>query len=118
MFKTLEVVMIAVMLAAAGWTYKIKHEAEALENQLFAVERQIKSQKEAMAILSADLTLLVQPSRLQRLAEAYQAELQLEPLKPEQIIEPDELPAPAVAPVLDGAGESEDVASNTTAMVR
>ena len=118
MFKTLEIVMIAVMLAAAGWTYKIKHDAEALENQLFAVERQIKSEKEAMTILSADLTLLVHPSRLQRLAEAYQAELQLEPLKPEQIVEPDGLPAPAVAPVLDGAGDNDELASNTTAMVR
>ena len=93
MLKTVDIVLIAVMISAAAWTFKIKYEAEGIEQQVAAIERRIALERETITLLDADWSLLNQPDRLQRLAEAFKGDLGLEPLKPEQIVEPDELPA-------------------------
>lgn len=93
MVKTLDIVLVAVMISAAAWTFKIKHEAEELESQLARVERDIRAEKETIALLEADWSLLDQPRRLQRLAEAFSDELALSPMRPDQIVTPDQLPA-------------------------
>ncbi|MEF2074214.1 cell division protein FtsL [Consotaella aegiceratis] len=93
MLRTLDIVLIAVMISAAAWTYKIKHEAEAVEEHLDAVQHQIGQERDTIALLEADWSLLNQPDRLQRLVETYSADLGLEPMRPDQIVEPDELPA-------------------------
>lgn len=92
MLRTLDIVLIAVMISAAAWTYKIKHEAEAIEIAVNKVERQIRLEKESIALLQADWSLLDQPDRLQRLVDAYQDQLHLKPIRPEQIVEADQLP--------------------------
>ena len=48
MLKTLDIVLIAVMISAAAWTYKIKHEAETLETQVAKVERRIALERETI----------------------------------------------------------------------
>jgi hypothetical protein len=92
MLKTLDMVLVALMISAAAWTFKVKYEAEALESAVVAIDRQAQLERETISLLEADWSLLNQPDRLQRLAEAFKADLSLEPLKPEQIVEPDELP--------------------------
>jgi len=100
MLKTLNVLLVAAMLGAASYTYKIKHEAEELEQQVAKIDHKIALEKETIALLDADWTLLNQPSRLQRLATIYEDELQLKPMRPDQIVASDELPAePVVIPV-------------------
>lgn len=92
-FRTTDIVLIAVMLAAAAFTYKTKHDAE---NQLASarkVEEQIRLEKDLIDVLRADWSLLTQPARLQRLTERYQAELALEPVEATQIGDLSELPA-------------------------
>ena len=92
MFRTTDIVLIAVMVAAAAFTYTTKHDAEnrLAENQ--KLERQLQFELDTIDVLKADWSLLTQPSRLQKLAEIYESELQLQPVEAHQIVGLDELP--------------------------
>jgi hypothetical protein len=92
-FRTSDIVLIAVMVSAAAFTYKIKQQAE---NQLAAVhklEAQIRFEEDTIDLLKADWSLLTQPSRLQKLAELYQAQLKLQPVDAHQFVTLSDLPA-------------------------
>jgi len=52
----------------------------------------MNSEEDRIDVLKADWSLLTQPSRLQRLAERFHDELQLEPVDARQIADLDELP--------------------------
>ncbi|CAN7652928.1 hypothetical protein LJR234_005253 [Mesorhizobium amorphae] len=93
MFRTSDIVLIAVMVSAAALTYKTKREAE---EQLAAVQKiqaQIHYEEDTIDLLKADWSLLTQPSRLQKLAEIYKSQLGLEPVNARQIVGLDDLPA-------------------------
>ncbi|WP_048648132.1 cell division protein FtsL [Nitratireductor soli] len=92
MFRTSDIVLITVMLAAAAFTYKTKHDAEAKYEQLRKIETQAQLEEDTIDILRADWSLLTQPARLQRLAETYQDELALKPVEAPQIAEFRDLP--------------------------
>ncbi len=96
MFRTSDIVLIAVMVSAAALTYKAKREAE---DQLAAVQKihaQIRYEEDTIDLLKADWSLLTQPSRLQKLAELYKAQLALEPVGARQIVGLSDLPAKAL----------------------
>ncbi len=108
MFRTTDMVLIAVMVCAAGFTYTTKHAAEAELSKVRKLESAIRFEEETIDVLKADWSLLTQPSRLQRLAEAYRDELKLAPVEAHQIAEIDELPARPLRIediVNDGPGE-------------
>ncbi|MCT8990592.1 hypothetical protein NYR54_09855 [Chelativorans sp. SCAU2101] len=88
MFRTSDVILIAVMLSAAAFTYKTKHDAQAMMNRIEALETRIQLEKDAIDVLKADWSLLTQPARLEKLAQVYKDELGLDVIKPEQIEEP------------------------------
>jgi hypothetical protein len=92
-FRTSDMVLIAVMVSAAAFTYTTKHDAEAELAKVRALEAQIRFEEETINVLKADFSLLTQPARLQRLAETFQDELQLESVEPYQFADIDELPA-------------------------
>jgi hypothetical protein len=92
-FRTSDIVLIAVMVAAAALTYKTKHEAESRLDEVHRIETQIKLEEDTITLLKADWSLLTQPSRLQKLSEIYQSELALQPVGAHQIVGLDELPA-------------------------
>ena len=85
-------VLIAVMVCAAGFTYMTKHDAEAELSKLRKLEAAIRFEEETIDVLKADWSLLTQPSRLQKLAEAYREELHLVPVEAHQIGDIAELP--------------------------
>lgn len=92
MFRKTDIVLIVMMVSAAAFTYKTKHEAE---NQLAEVRRlqnQINFEKDSIDVLHADWSLLTQPARMQRLADAFQEDLQLYPIQPYQFATISELP--------------------------
>ncbi|WAX97745.1 hypothetical protein N7E70_013160 [Aminobacter sp. NyZ550] len=92
MFRTSDIVLIAVMVGAAAFTYKTKDEAE---NQLKAVnkiEAQIRFEEDTIDLLKADWSLLTQPARLQKLSQVYEAELKLQPVDARQIVGLNDLP--------------------------
>lgn len=86
-------VLIAVMVSAAAFTYTTKHAAEAELRKLRRIEAAIRFEEETIDVLKADWSLLTQPARLQRLAEAYHEELGLVPVEAHQIADMNDLPA-------------------------
>lgn len=95
MLRTLDLVLVGAMIAAATITYQIKHQAEEKLSEVRELQAQINLQEETIDLLEADWSLLNQPSRLQRLSTAFEAELGLKPIEADQMAEPDELPGRA-----------------------
>ncbi len=92
MFRTTDIVLIAVMVSTAAFTYKAKQEAEQQYERIRHIQSQISYEEDSMDVLKADWSLLTQPSRLQKLAEIYKDELDLQPVEAEQIATLDDLP--------------------------
>ncbi|SOE11230.1 hypothetical protein SAMN05877838_0821 [Hoeflea halophila] len=117
MLRTLDLVLVGAMIAAATITYQIKHAAEEKLAEVRELQAEIRLQEETIDLLEADWSLLNQPSRLQRLSTAFEAELGLRPIEPEQMAESDELPGRAsdFEPLL---AEGETDAELTTGSVQ
>lgn len=92
MLRTFDFLMIGAMLAAATVTYQIKHNTDNKAAEVRRLEAEIKLEKDTIDLLKADRALLTQPNRLERLVQAYAAELQLVPTEPSQLARPMELP--------------------------
>ncbi len=122
MVRTLDVVMVAALVATAGWTFKVKHDAENSVARVEALETQIRIEREAMEILRADWGLLTSPDRLEKLVARHSQELGLEPLQPRQIVTIDKVPekVPDILPPIDGqsAGVASDPANVTGSVKR
>ena len=102
MFRTLDVVMIAVMTAAATVTYSIKHQAENKLEVVRKLDAEIKLEEDTIDLLKADWALLTQPNRLNRLAKTFETDLKLAPTESTQLAQPNELPMPvAELPALE-----------------
>lgn len=92
MFRTSDIVLIGMMVAAAAFTYKTKHEAEDRLASIRKIEAQIRLEEDSITLLRADWSLLTQPGRLQRLSTFYQTELQLQPTDPHQFVRLKDIP--------------------------
>jgi hypothetical protein len=91
-FRTSDIILIAVMVSAAAMTYKIKRDAEEQQTALHRIQAQIRTEEDTIDLLKADWSLLTQPARLEKLTELYKAQLDLEPVDPHQIVKLNELP--------------------------
>ncbi|MBO6902445.1 MAG: hypothetical protein JJ864_13970 [Rhizobiaceae bacterium] len=92
MFRTTDVILVGVMVAAAAVTFKIKYDAELKYEEVRRLETEIHTERDTIDILEADLSVLTQPARLQTLVDAYAEELQLQSVEPDQIGSVDRLP--------------------------
>ena len=108
MFRTLDVVMIAVMTAAATVTYSIKHQAENKLEIVRKLDAEIKLEEDTIDLLKADWALLTQPNRLNRLVKTFEGDLKLVPTESTQLAQPNELPMPtAELPALEPAKDEK-----------
>ncbi len=109
MVRTLDIVMIAMLIAGAGYTFKVKHDAEEAVARVESLETRIRLEREAIDILKADWSLLTSPDRLEALIARHREELGLEPLSPRQIVTLDKIPQkqPDLMPI-DGEGMADD----------
>ena len=81
MFRTTDIIMVTIMVSAAAFTYKIKNDTDKMRSEIARIEKKISTEKDSMNLLKADWSLLTQPSRLQRLVNAYGDELDLQPVR-------------------------------------
>jgi len=70
-FRTGDLVFIAIMICAAVVTYKIKYEAQKCYREVWQLERQIAEEKDTISLLRTDWALLTQPARIQSLTAQY-----------------------------------------------
>lgn len=89
--RLLNIVLVVVMIVGAALVYRVKYGAQLETKRIQALEAQIKAEREEIAILKAEWSLLNQPNRLQSLTEQYADILQLRPLKVEQIASLDDV---------------------------
>lgn len=92
MLRTLDIVLIVIMTAAATVTYTIKHKAENKLEEVRRLDAAIKLEEDTIDLLKADWALLTQPNRLERLVTVFAADLQLAPTPSTQLARPEELP--------------------------
>jgi hypothetical protein len=57
------------------------------------MQRKVDKEKEAISLLKAEWSFLIQPSRIQALVERHHERLQLVPLDPAQVTHLDTIPA-------------------------
>ncbi len=115
-----DTILIAMMVAAAAWTYQVKHEAEDKLAEIRSLDRAISAERDTIDLLKADLSYLVQPVRLQAIVEAHASQLGLQPLDATQIAHRNELPARMVdlEPPVQSGDDGEMVAAPDAAAIK
>jgi hypothetical protein len=92
MLRTINILLVILMLVGAAVVYDLKYEAERATAKVSKISRKIDEERNAIATLKAEWSLLNQPRRLQDLAERYHSYLELDPLDPTQIGTLDDIP--------------------------
>ncbi|OPB29905.1 hypothetical protein [Bartonella sp. WD12.1] len=92
-FRTLDVVLVTIMICMAAITYKVKYDVQKQIGETYRLEREITAEKNMVRLLHAEWAVMIEPSRMQKLAEYYQKELGLEIIQPRQIVELKDIPA-------------------------
>ena len=71
MLRFLNIFVIAGLVLAAGWVYKIKFEATLQAERVAKVRHEIRRERDMIAILRAEWTQLDRPDRIQALAQKH-----------------------------------------------
>jgi hypothetical protein len=104
MMRLINVVVIAVLIFAAAYVYKIKFDSTLQAERVAKLHDAIRKERNAIAALRAEWARLETPARIQGLAERH---LKLQEAKPTQFESLDNLPerpAPPPAPAPDPIG--------------
>ncbi len=109
MFRSIDVIMIAVLVAIVSWTFKVKHDSRIALDRVLELEQKIAAEKTEIGLLKSDWSLLTNPARLQALVDRYEEELQLKQMEPHQIGREDELPRRKTGPSFENSPLFEDV---------
>ena len=95
-FRTFDMILVAIMICAAGLTYKVKYDAQKRIGDVHRIERQIVAEKNTINLLHAEWAMMIEPERMQVLATRYQDQLGLQVTEARQIVKlkdiPDRLP--------------------------
>ena len=92
MMRWLQVVSVIVAAGAAVFVFQVKYRAEAVAEQAARLQRELDQEHEIVSLLEAEWSLLMQPTRVQELAERHAELLKLQPLDPLQITRLENLP--------------------------
>jgi hypothetical protein len=99
--RIFNLVLILAMLAGALVTYDMKHKAEMAADHVATLRSQIAKEKDQIALLKAEWSVLDQPARLQGVVDKYADHFKLQPFSPTQIASIDQIPMrPADAPAI------------------
>jgi len=104
MKRTVNALLVALMVLSAAAVYDMKYEAELSAENVHKVERDIEREREALSLLKAEWSVLTQPGRLQDLAERHADILKLTPMTADHIVTLADIPAKPVEPAPDVSG--------------
>jgi cell division protein FtsL len=88
MLKTLNVILIVVVLGLAFLLYSLEHRMRGGERAVAGLAQQIAEERETIRLLETEWSFLARPQRLERLAREHAGK---GPLTPAQILSPAEL---------------------------
>lgn len=103
MSRLLNLALLTVMLIGAVVTYDMKLKAEKAAERVVKLEGEIAEQKDAVQLLRAELSMLVQPGRLQVVVDRHADHFQLEDFSPSQYATVEEIPVRIASPTDDKA---------------
>jgi cell division protein FtsL len=88
MLRFVNICLVLGLVALAYVIYQVKYEARALDEQIVSLNKDIESERDSVAVLRAEWSLLNRPERIERLAKKY---LKLAPTQPQQLVILDEV---------------------------
>ena len=83
MLRFVNICLVLGLVALAYVIYQVKYEARGLDTEIGSLGKQIDEERDAIAVLRAEWSLLNRPERIERLAQKY---LKLAPAKPPQLV--------------------------------
>jgi cell division protein FtsL len=83
MLRFVNICLVLGLVALAYVIYQVKYEARALDEDIASLNKEIDTERDSLAVLRAEWSLLNRPERIERLAEKY---LKLAPIKPHQLV--------------------------------
>jgi hypothetical protein len=97
MLRGFNIVAFALAVTLAFGLYNVKYRAQYEESRIAALEKTLAEERETIRVLQAEWSYLNAPERLERLTGRF---LDLEPVKPEQVVSFEELPIRRPDPAL------------------
>ena len=83
MLRFVNICLVLGLVALAYVIYQVKYETRALDAEIASLNTKIDEERDAIAVLRAEWSLLNRPERIERLAKKY---LKLAPAKPVQLV--------------------------------
>lgn len=83
MLRFVNICLVLGLVALAYVIYQVKYEARALDEEIASLGKKIDEERDALAVLRAEWSLLNRPERIERLAQKY---LKLAPAQPRQLV--------------------------------
>jgi cell division protein FtsL len=121
MMRLMNICVIAALVAAAAYVYKIKFESTRQVERVAKLRMQIRREHEAIAALRAEWSTLDNPTRIQELAKRHLALQPIDPRQLDRLTRLPERPADLVPPdAADPIGtllENPDVLEPPTASI-
>lgn len=91
-FRSIDILMVAVLIASVVWTFKVKHDSREELARIATLNKQIEAEENRVGLLKSDWSLLTSPSRLEKLVKHYGGQLELKPIEPAQLADENSLP--------------------------
>ncbi len=92
-------ILVMIMICMAGLTYKVKYDVQKRMSEIRRLEHEIAAAKNTVSLLHAEWAVMIEPSRMQKLAKRYQKELGLEIIQPHQVVEFKDIPVRVYDPI-------------------
>jgi cell division protein FtsL len=83
MLRFVNICLVLGLVALAYVIYQVKYQARGLDAEIASIGKKIDEERDAIAVLRAEWSLLNRPERIERLARKY---LKLAPAKPLQLV--------------------------------
>jgi cell division protein FtsL len=83
MLRFVNICLVLGLVALAYVIYQVKYQARGLDADIASIGKKIDEERDAIAVLRAEWSLLNRPERIERLAQKY---LKLTPAKPLQLV--------------------------------
>jgi cell division protein FtsL len=103
MLRFLNIVAILALIGSAVYAYSIKYQTSYRAEQIAKTTIEIKTERDAVAVLRAEWAFLTRPERIQQLADKH---LDLQPTRVEQIVAAQAIPDRAAR--VDSIGKTLD----------
>ncbi len=83
MLRLINICLVLGLVVLAYVIYQVKYEARGLDAEIAALDKRIDEERDAIAVLRAEWSLLNRPERIERLAQKH---LKVAPASPAQLV--------------------------------